>query len=70
MTAAVAEAPKPLVPNRLLSAADLAELLSVPERTIRSWQFSGMLPKPIPLGKKLIRWRPGDIRAWLDAQEG
>jgi predicted DNA-binding transcriptional regulator AlpA len=67
MTAAVAEAP-PLpahIPNRLLSADDLAEILSVPATTIRYWRLAGTLPDPVRIGPKLIRWDPRDIAAWI-----
>jgi predicted DNA-binding transcriptional regulator AlpA len=66
-TAAVAEAPHlpAHIPNRLLSVADLAEVLSVPENTVRYWRLAGKLPEPVRLGHRLIRWDPRDIAAWL-----
>jgi len=50
----------------LLSARDLAAMLRLGLRTIRSMDAAGRLPSPIRIGGS-VRWRSEEIRAWLDA---
>lgn len=54
----------PIIPQRLLSLADIAVITGVSIPALRAWQYSGRLPKPIKLGK-LQRWEPGTISQWL-----
>ena len=52
--------------NRMLSARDVAELLSVPERTVRDkWREWGL--PAYRIGKHL-RWKERDVHAWIDRQ--
>jgi predicted DNA-binding transcriptional regulator AlpA len=53
-------------PARLLTAADLGEMLQVDARTIRSWRKRGAIPAGIEIAG-VIRWRPEEIDAWLAA---
>lgn len=55
-------------PGTLLTADDVARLLNVSARTVRSWRRSGRLPRPLTIGAT-IRWRPEAIEAWLREQE-
>jgi len=50
----------------LLSARDLASLLRLGLRTIRSMDAAGKLPAPVRVGGS-VRWRLDELRAWLDA---
>lgn len=50
----------------VLSARDLAALLRLGLRTIRSMDAAGKLPAPVRVGGS-VRWRLDEIRAWLDA---
>lgn len=53
----------------LLSAADLARMLSVSVRHVWRLRDAGDLPCPMRLGK-LIRWRKATIERWLaESQE-
>ncbi len=54
----------PIIPQRLLSLADISEITGVSIPALRAWKYSGRLPKPINLGK-LQRWEPGTISQWL-----
>jgi prophage regulatory protein len=56
-------------PCRLLSAKQLAHLLSV--HVISIWRMAkdGRLPAPIKIGSNTTRWRAADIAAWLDEKE-
>ena len=60
--------PAPIEPPLLLSAADLAHLLSIGTRTVWRLRDAGDLPAPIRLGK-LIRWRKAAIERWLAESE-
>ena len=53
-------------PNRMLSARDVAEILNVPERTIRDKWREWNLPA-YRIGKHL-RWRERDLHAWIEQQ--
>jgi len=55
-------------PARLLTAADLGEMLQVDARTIRSWRKRGAIPAGIEIGG-VLRWTEQEIDAWL-AQGG
>jgi len=35
-------------------------------RTVRTWDASGKLPKPVRIGGRVV-WRTDEIRAWLTA---
>lgn len=50
----------------LYSARDLAAVLSLGLRTVRTMDAAGKLPAPIRIGGA-VRWRADDIRAWLAA---
>src|SRR5271154_3945252 len=52
--------------NRLLSSRDVAEILGIPERTVRDkWREWGL--PAYRIGKHL-RWRERDVYAWIDRQ--
>lgn len=50
----------------VVDARRLAKLLSAGVRTVRTWDTSGKLPKPIRIGGRVV-WRVDEIRAWLAA---
>ena len=52
--------------SRLVSAAELARMLSTSVRTIRRLDSAGKLPRGIRLGG-LKRWRQDEITAWIGA---
>ena len=51
----------------LLSSDDLANLLGISERTVRTMRTDGTGPRFIRLRGK-IRYAPWDVRNWIDAQ--
>jgi excisionase family DNA binding protein len=51
----------------LLTPEELAELLSVPTRTLDQWRYYGRGPQFIKIGRH-CRYRPEAIDAWLAAQ--
>ncbi len=55
---------KPRLANELISASQLADLLSISERTLYRLKSIGQLPLPIVLGGS-VRWRLTEIREWI-----
>jgi excisionase family DNA binding protein len=53
--------------DRLLTAADVAELLAVPERWVREHTRGGLLPH-VRLGR-YVRYRHEAVARWLDEHE-
>lgn len=49
----------------LVSPVQLADMLSISKREVERMVSSHRLPKPIRLGKRLVRWRMETIRRWL-----
>lgn len=44
----------------------LAEYLNVPVATVYKWRYEGTGPPGIKVGRH-VRYRRGDVEAWLDA---
>jgi predicted DNA-binding transcriptional regulator AlpA len=55
--------------DRLLTTAQLAERLQVPESTLRRWRMDGRGPTVTWLNPRRARYRPADVEAWLAAQQ-
>ncbi|WP_370326022.1 helix-turn-helix transcriptional regulator [Euzebya sp.] len=51
--------------DRLLTAAELADYLAVPLRTIYAWRYQGDGPVGLRIGRHL-RFRWVDVQAWLE----
>lgn len=50
----------------VVDAKRLAMLLSCGLRTLRTWDATGKVPKPIRIGGRVV-WRVTEIHAWIDA---
>jgi excisionase family DNA binding protein len=50
--------------DKLLSAKELAERLSVDTHTIRNWRHRKMIPA-VKLGPQTVKYRWGDIVEWI-----
>jgi excisionase family DNA binding protein len=55
------------VTDRLLTAGEVAELLSVPERWVREHTRGGLIPH-VRLGR-YVRYDAADVVAWVDSQK-
>jgi excisionase family DNA binding protein len=55
------------VSERLLTAAEVAELLAVPESWVREHTRAGSLPR-VQLGR-YVRYRRDAVLAWLDSRQ-
>ena len=51
-------------PSELVSATELAELLSISERSLYRLKSTNQLPEPIKLGG-CVRWRLTEIQKWI-----
>ena len=51
---------------RLLDKKGVCELIGVSESTLLRNVSRGLFPKPLRMGRRLVRWRLQDIRRWLD----
>jgi excisionase family DNA binding protein len=54
--------------ERLLTVAELAEVIGVPVKTVYRWRHRGEGPPPIRVGRYL-RFDPTDVNRWLDARK-
>ena len=50
----------------LLTARPVADLLGVHVRTFWRYSQPGIIPQPIRLGQRTVRWRLSDLRDHLD----
>ncbi len=55
----------PIAHTQLLRIEQVAELLSVGERTVWRWASAGRIPAPLKLSNKVVRWRQADIDEYL-----
>jgi excisionase family DNA binding protein len=55
--------------QRLLRTDEVAQLLQVPLATIYRWRYYGDGPRAAVVGRHL-RWDPGELEAWVEAQKG
>ena len=53
---------------RLLSVRQVAELLSIHQRSIWRMAACGQLPRPVKIGG-CTRWRLKDLQAWVEKLE-
>ena len=51
-----------------MTADEVAALLRVPRRTVYTWRDQGRL-RARPLGPRLIRFTPEDVRRFLETSE-
>jgi len=56
-----------IMPEPLLSANNLAEMLGVPLGTIYRWNHRGDGPVPLHIGRH-VRYRLQDVERWIDEQ--
>lgn len=49
--------------DAFVSVAELARLLNVSRRTVRAWSLHGVIPPPVRLGERILRWRRSDVLA-------
>jgi excisionase family DNA binding protein len=55
-----------MLPERLLTIAEVADYLGVPVGTLYQWRHKRTGPKGIRVGRH-VRYRPREVEAWLDS---
>lgn len=53
---------------KLLKAEDVATLLGISMRSLWRFRSTGVIPAPIRIGERTLRWRAQDIQEYLDRQ--
>lgn len=51
---------------QLLTALQVADLLSTGTRTVQRMVDAGLFPQPLRYNRKLVRWRYTDVLAWVE----
>ena len=54
--------------ENLLTIEDMAKIFVCSSESIRRWCAAGIIPKPIRVGRRAIRFRESDSRCFLDRQ--
>lgn len=50
----------------LLTDVELAALLGVSLQTVRNWRWKDKGPRYVKVGARCIRYRPDDVRTFID----
>ena len=60
--------PLPEDDDTLIRRADLPRYLPVASQTLARWACEGQGPRFIKVGRRLVAYRAGDLREWLQAR--
>ena len=60
--------PLPSDNDVLIRRADLPRYLPIARQTAARWAHEGQGPKFLKIGRRLVAYRAGDLRAWLQGQ--
>lgn len=52
----------------LVTQAELAQYLGVPETTLEQWRSRGGGPDYVKVGARHVRYRLSEVNAWMDAE--
>jgi len=55
------------VANDMLTLDEIAEVAKVTKPTLRRWLRMGLMPSPVRLGPRSLRFRRADIDNWLSS---
>ena len=53
---------------RLWNSAEVAEMIRVPQATLRYWRHIGIGPRSFKMGPRRVLYRADDVEAWVAAQ--
>lgn len=51
---------------QLLTEAQVAELIGLSQRALQSWRNKGIGPNFVKINNKVVRYRYGDLVAWVN----
>jgi predicted DNA-binding transcriptional regulator AlpA len=54
--------------TRLLNSAEVAEMIRVPEATLRYWRHIGIGPRSFKMGPRRVLYLAEDVTAWVATQ--
>ena len=60
--------PLPEDDDALIRRADLPQYIPVASQTLARWAVEGQGPRFIKVGRRLVAYRAGDLREWLQSQ--
>ena len=60
--------PLPEDDDTLIRRSDLPKYIPVAGQTLARWATEGQGPKFIKVGRRLVAYRAGDLREWLQGQ--
>lgn len=60
--------PLPFPAHDFLTAAEVAGSLNISHATLHRWIASNGFPEPLQLGPRALRWRRGEIIAWIESR--
>lgn len=66
---AIATPSAKLEAGNLLNDTEVAELLGTSLQTVRNWRWKREGPRWVKLGARLIRYRPDDVRAFIEGTD-
>ena len=66
-TAMKREQVAPLNPTDLLDESEASAHLNIAIQTLRNWRWRGIGPRFVKLGKRAVRYRRGDLDAFVEA---
>ena len=69
-TASLTSPPAVTQLGRLMTSAEVANLIRVPHATLRYWRHIGVGPKSFKMGPRRVLYREDDVIAWATAQYG
>lgn len=53
----------------LCSIEEIAQACYVTTQTVRNWMERGIMPQPIRIGRRCLRWRATEIETWLQSNQ-
>lgn len=59
----------PIALAEFVTLPQLAERLGVSRVSISRWVEQGALPRPLRIGRRIVRWRVADLNAWFAEQQ-
>jgi predicted DNA-binding transcriptional regulator AlpA len=60
--------PLPTDDTLLMRRSELPSYIGISEQTLARWAHEGRGPKYLKLGTRLVAYRVGDVRQWLERQ--
>lgn len=55
--------------DKLLTQAEVCERLGMAKSTLKRGVTTGVLPRPLRIGRRLLRWPESRIEGWLQQKQ-